>query len=162
MQYLFTLVKKSVKFCFASRRWQLQISLTHSLVIQNQPNIKEVTSFVQHIVSNRPYKEKCLGESRYNMLNTKRKTSKKKYNKGKCLASWWEFTENENPSSIICHILHVKLLNSCYISSDPSLYRCKLVEKWWEPIWFEGSHLPHLHYAVDEYGKGWIWRIKKN
>ena len=43
-------------------------------------------------------------------------------------------------------------LNSCYVPLDPSLYGWKIVENWWEPIWFERSPLPHPDYAVDEFG----------
>ena len=47
-------------------------------LLSGQPNIEEVTNFVLHIVYNRPYKEKSLGESRYIILKTKRKSNKKK------------------------------------------------------------------------------------
>ena len=69
----------------------LETSKSHKLLLSllsGQPNIEEVTNLVSHIVYNRPYKEKSMGELRYNMLKTKRKTKKKKekkYNTGKDL-----------------------------------------------------------------------------
>ena len=40
-----------------------------------------------------------------------------------------------------------------YLPLDPSRYGSKFVENRWEPIWFEGSPLPHPDYAVDESGE---------
>ena len=51
------------------------------ILLSGQPNIEEVTNFVIHIVYNRPYKVKSLGESRYHILKAKRKTSEKKEKK---------------------------------------------------------------------------------
>ena len=51
------------------------------ILLSGQPNIEEVINFILRIVYNRSYKEKYLGKSRYNMLETKRKTNKKKQKK---------------------------------------------------------------------------------
>ena len=93
--------------------------------LSDQPNIEEVTNFVLHIGYNRPHKEKSLGESRYNMLKTKRKSKKKKekkYNTSKDLPT--------NQSSLKMKILRASFvthcmsncLNSHYAPLDSSLY----------------------------------------
>ena len=93
--------------------------------LSDQPNIEEVTNFVLHIGYNRPHKEKSLGESRYNMLKTKRKSKKnkeKKYNTSKDLPT--------NQSSLKTKILRASFvthcmsscLNSHYAPLDSSLY----------------------------------------
>ena len=52
----------------------LETPKSHKLLLSllsDQQIIEEVINFVLHIVYKRPYKEKCMGESRYNMLKTK-------------------------------------------------------------------------------------------
>ena len=41
-------------------------------------------------------------------------------------------------------------LNFRYLSLDPSSNGRNFVENQWEPIWFQGSHLPNPNDAVDE------------
>ena len=53
-------------------------------MLSGVPNISEVTRFVLQIIYNRPLKEKSPGESRYNMLTSK-KQSNKKYPTSKAL-----------------------------------------------------------------------------
>ena len=52
----------------------LETPKSHKLLLSllsGQPNVERVTNFVLRIVYNRPYKEKSLRESRYNMFKTK-------------------------------------------------------------------------------------------
>ena len=41
-------------------------------------------------------------------------------------------------------------LNSFDVPLDPSLYGWKFVEKWWKPILYNGSTLPHTDYVAHE------------
>ena len=137
----------------------LETQKSHKLLLSflsTQPNIEEVTNFALDIVYNRPYKEKSLGESRYNMLKTKKKTKKKKekkYNIGK------DFSPDQSSLKMkifralfVTHYMS-NCLNSHYVPLDPLLYGWKFVENRWEPIWLEGSPLPHPDYAVGESGE---------
>ena len=55
-------------------------------------------------------------------------------------------------ASFVTHCMS-NCLNSHYVPLDSSLYAWKFVENWWDPIWCEGSSLPHPDYAVDESGE---------
>ena len=128
------------------------------ILLSGQRNIEEVINFILHIVYNRSYKEKYLGKSRYNMLETKRKTNKKKqkkYDTSKGLPSDQTSLKMKMlRASFVTHCMSsCSCLNSHYVPLDPFLYGWKFVENRQEPIWFEGSPLPHPNYAVDESGE---------
>ena len=54
-------------------------------------------------------------------------------------------------ASFTAHIM-TNCLNLQYIPLDPSLYGWKIVENRWEPVWFEGSPLPHPDDILDQSG----------
>ena len=117
-------------------------------MLSGVPNISEVTRFVLQIIYNRPLKEKSPGESRYNMLTSK-KQSNKKYPTSKALPP--------DQSSLKVDILRATFVAHCmsgclnrqYAPLDPSNYGWKLEENRWQPIWFEGNPLPKPDEIID-------------
>ena len=120
---------------------------SHNLLLSllsRRPDIDQVTDFVLHIIYNRPIREKCPGESRYNMLTKKKKqgNTKKKYNTSKELPP--------DQSSLKMKILRASFtahtmsncLDSQYVPLDPSLFGWKYTDNTWKPVWFEGNPLP--------------------
>ena len=137
----------------------LEIPKSHKLLLSllsGQPNIEEVTNFVVHIDHNRPCKEKSLGESHYNMLKIKWKTDKKKekkYNTSKDLPPDQSSLKMKNPSSIICHSLHVKLFKFPLCSIRSFTLWVKICGEPVEAHLVCGKSFTHPDYAVDESGE---------
>ena len=127
----------------------LRICNSHKLLLSlpsDKSNRREVTDFVLHVVCNRLLKEKTPGESRYNMLTKKKKqtnSGKKNYNTSMELPpDQCSLKMKILRASFVAHCMS-HYLNPYYVPLDPSVHGWKLVENYWEPIWFEGYPLPH-------------------
>ena len=117
-------------------------NLLKSLAAQDV-NTSEVTAFILQIVYNRTKKEKTPGESRYNMLLT-RKAKSKTYPSSKCIPP--------DQKSLNMKILRANYVTHCmvhclvndYIPLDPSEYGWKSENGSWSPVWYEGNALPDV------------------
>ena len=109
------------------------------------PNIEDVTRYVLYIVYNRPLREKSLGEARYNVLKTRKKDSlgKKVYPSSKSLPPDQSSLKMKILRSTFTAHCMTNCLDPNYVPLDPSSYGWSLKEGLWEPVWYEGSPLPH-------------------
>ena len=103
--------------------------------------INDVTQFILHTIYNRPQKELSPGESRYNMLLTRKKSSKTFPSSKAIPPDQKSLNMKILRSTYVAHCM-VNCLNSKYIPLDPSNFGWTLVDDSWKPVWFEGNALP--------------------
>ena len=126
-----------------------------SSIQSGQPNIKDVTNFVLHIIYNRPLKEKTPGEARYNMMMQKKKQQKEGKKKKKTTTKDLPPDQSSLKMKILRASFYAHCMSSCldpnYIPLDASLYAWRYIdeEKKWEPVWYEGNPLPSPDEVLD-------------